>query len=70
MVKRIQAVCCIAFNDFKAELEFSIFHRYNILQQRMYTENCVCINLKGNTLDRKQWVNVRRVFLSIYLSLI
>ena len=30
----------------------------------------LCINLKGNTLNRKQWVNVRRVFVSIYLSLI
>ena len=30
----------------------------------------LCLNLKGNTLNRKQWVNVRRVFLSIYLSLI
>ena len=29
-----------------------------------------CINLKGNMLYRKQWVNVRRVFLLIYLSLI
>ena len=30
----------------------------------------LCINLKGNMLNRKQWLNVRRVFLSIYLSLI
>ena len=30
----------------------------------------LCINLKGNTLNRKQWVEVRRVFVSIYLSLI
>ena len=29
-----------------------------------------CINLKENTLNRKQWVNVKRVFLSIYLGLI
>ena len=28
------------------------------------------INSKGNMLNRKQWLNVRRVFLSIYLSLI
>ena len=28
------------------------------------------INLKGNMLNRKQWLNVRRVLLSIYLSLI
>ena len=30
----------------------------------------LCINLKGNMPNRKQWLNVRRVFLSIYLSLI
>ena len=30
----------------------------------------LCINLKGSTLNMKQWVNVRRVFVSIYLSLI
>ena len=29
-----------------------------------------CINLKGNMLNRKQLLNVRRVFLSIYLCLI
>ena len=28
------------------------------------------IHLKGNTLNRKQWVNVKHVFLSIKLSLI
>ena len=30
----------------------------------------LCINLKGNMLNRKQWLNVRRVFLSIHISLI
>ena len=28
------------------------------------------INLKGNMLNMKQWLDVRHVFLSIYLSLI
>ena len=45
MVKRILAVCCISFNDFKATV-LAIYKklagdRYNILQQRMYSENCV-----------------------------
>ena len=30
----------------------------------------LCINLKGNMLNSKQWLNVRRVFLSTYLSLV
>ena len=30
----------------------------------------LCINSKGNMLNMKQWLKVRRVFLSIYLSLI
>ena len=30
----------------------------------------LCINLKGNMLNKKQRLNVRPVFISIYLSLI
>ena len=45
MVNRILPVCCISFNDFKA-IVMSIYknlvcHRYSILQQIMYPENCV-----------------------------
>ena len=29
-----------------------------------------CINLKGNMLNKKQWMNVGRVFLSIYLKIV
>ena len=29
-----------------------------------------CINLKGNMLNKKQWMNVGRVFHSIYLKIV
>ena len=44
MVKRILAVFCISFNDFKA-IVMSIYNNLvlvtdTIMQQGMYTENC------------------------------
>ena len=44
MVKRILAICCLSLNDFKAivmSMYKNLVYRYNLLQQRMYTESCV-----------------------------
>ena len=61
----------------KSSLPLDIFASYIPYIQTFYTAllsyaiaYLKCINSKGNTLNRKQWVNVRRVFLLIYLSLI
>ena len=45
-------------------------HFFILLKLSFVITYMLCINLKGHTLNRKQWVNVRYVFLSIYLSLI
>ena len=61
----------------KSHLPLDIFASYIPYIQTFYIAllshaiaYMLCINLKGNTLNRKQWVTVRRVFLLIYLSLI